>query len=73
MLSVDSVDRLHQVLVLLPPPAEKTLLMRAARADVVEAHARLLVAASVDRLQKAATSASAWYVQTRARSRIGGV
>ena len=53
---VDLVDRFHQILALFSPLAEKTLLVLAARADVIEAHPRLLVAmaALVDRLQKPA-------------------
>jgi hypothetical protein len=47
VLSVDSVDRLHEILVFLPPSAEYPRLVQAARADVVEAHPRLLIAISV--------------------------
>jgi len=44
----------HEILVLPPPLAEETLLVRALRADVIEADTRFLVAVSapVDRLQK---------------------
>lgn len=52
VLPVDLVDRLHQILVFFPHLAEQTLLVRAARADVIQTDARLLVAvaAPVDQL-----------------------